>query len=934
MSFRHIRMSPEKYERLKELFNQALELETGQREKWVSEVEDDELRGELTRLIRGDKSAGETLERSPFSAVTPRYEAGAVIGNYKLVKELGRGGMGSVYLAERNDLNGRQAALKIIRSELDSAELLRRFHTEREILAALEHPNIASLYDSGTTESGLPYFVMEYVEGDDIGEYCSRAGLSLEKRIEIFRKVCSAAAYAHSRLIVHRDLKPSNILVTKDGEPKLLDFGIAKFATPESADKPGTATALGMMTPSYASPEQLRGETVGTATDIYSLGVILFELLTGSLPYDITGKRIDEIVRAVCETEPERPSSVVSGSFGPNARTAKDRPRETNEKSENRPKHAAAASAKMLRGDLDNILLKALRKDPERRYATVDQFSDDLRRHLEGLPMTARPDTFSYRASKFIKRNRAAVVGSGLVAAALVAGVIGTTWQAYKAERERSVAEERFNDVRAIANNVVFRYADELQKISGTTKVQEMLIKDAIEYLDKLSKDAAGNVELSRELAKAYLKIGDLQGGISGASGTGDVGKAIDNIRKAVAILENAAKNSGDAELLADLRDAYSDLGQTLARAGDDEKTKYLKLALETADKVVAKDPQNIDNRLAAATCHFFLADVTPDEEMANVNKGDVYFGNRAMYLKAAGMIDLILAEAPDHRKALERKVQVDSRLSGGYQMEADAQRQFGNEEKFRELGKLALDHAVEGRTAADKILAMDPDDFDWQYNAEALHWNESLIEALLGNYDKALSIQQAQIAKKQKLADEDPNNADTAHGLAIMYDGIAATYVFKKDFAAAEAYQRKALSIVEGLVKKDEKNIEFVQSRRDLMLNYAANLQSLGKPSEAVAAFRTALEQYKNSPLLKDKPAEAAYYEGLVSERIGNVYKSEADKDPAVRRTQLRSAAEAYSAAIAIWEKPHVTEAFFASNREQIDVVRKKLDECRAALK
>jgi non-specific serine/threonine protein kinase/serine/threonine-protein kinase len=927
-------MSPEKYERLKELFNQALELETGKREKWVNEIEDVELRGELTRLIRGDKSAGDTLEHSPFSAVLPRYEAGAVIGNYKLVKELGRGGMGSVFLAERNDLHGRQAALKIIRSELDSAELLRRFHTEREILAALEHPNIASLYDSGTTESGLPYFVMEYVEGEDIGEYCSRAGLSLEERIELFRKVCSAVAYAHSRLIVHRDLKPSNILVTKDGEPKLLDFGIAKFATPENADQPGTATALGMMTPSYASPEQLRGETVGTATDIYSLGVILFELLTGSLPYDITGKRIDEIVRAVCETEPERPSSVVSGSFGPNARTAKDLPRETNENKKRGQKYHPAASAKMLRGDIDNILLKALRKEPERRYATVDQFSDDLRRHLEGLPVTARPDTFSYRASKFVKRNRTAVVGSGLVAAALVAGVVGTTWQAIKAERERSVAEERFNDVRAIANNVVFKYAEELQKISGTTKVQEMLITDAIEYLDKLSKDAAGNVELSRELAKAYLKIGDLQGGISGASGTGAIGEGIDNIKKAVAILENAAKTSDDAGLLADLRDAYSDLGQTLARAGDDDKTKYLQLSLDTAERLLKADPTNIDHRLSVATGRLLLADVTPDDEMSNMNKGDVYFGNRKMYLKAAEMIDQILAEQPGHRKALERKVQVDSRISGGYQMEADAQRQFGNDAKFRELGANALKFAVSGREAAEKVLALDPDDFDWQYNAAAIRWNESLIEALLGNYDEALAIQNEQIINKEKWAAADPNNADTAHGLAIMYDGIAATYVFKKDFATALEIQQKGISLVESLVHRDPNNIEFIQSRRDLMMNHAANLQNLGRYDDAIAAFRRSLELYKNSPLLKDKPAETAYYEGLVNERLGNVYKEQADRNAAGRTAKILAAADAFRKAIAIWEKPLVTEAFFASNREQIDAVRKKLSECQAALK
>ncbi len=432
-------MSPEKYERLKRLFNEALDIETAKREDWLGEIEDEELRSELTLLLRGDKHSGETFEGSPFSAIGAGFKAGQTIGNYKLIKEIGRGGMGSVYLAEREDLKGRQVAIKIVRSELDSTELLRRFQTEREILAGLEHPNIAALYDSGTTDSGLPYFVMEYVEGEDIADYCDRKNVSLNDRITLFRKACAAVQYAHSRLIVHRDLKPSNILVTKDGEPKLLDFGIAKFTSNESTDKPGTATALGMMTPSYASPEQLRGETVGTATDIYSLGVILFELLTGSLPYNITGKRIDEIVRAVCETEPERPSSVVSGSFGPNARTAKEKPRETNEKASH-SRHSAAASSKMLRGDIDNILLKALRKEPERRYSTVEQFSDDLRRHVEGLPVTARADTFSYRASKFITRNRTAVVGTGVLALAAdrwccrnyLAGLQGRTRTSYR----------------------------------------------------------------------------------------------------------------------------------------------------------------------------------------------------------------------------------------------------------------------------------------------------------------------------------------------------------------------------------------------------------------------------------------------------------------------------------------------------------------------
>ncbi len=292
-------------------------------------------------------------------------------------------------------------------------------------------------------------------------------------------------------------------------------------------------------------------------------------------------------------------------------------------------------------------------------------------------------------------------------------------------------------------------------------------------------------------------------------------------------------------------------------------------------------------------------------------------------------MIDQIVAEVPQHRKALERKVQVDSRLSGGYQMEADAQRQFENEEKFRELGAKALEYAVSGRVAADKVLAMEPDNFDWQYNASALRWNESLIEALVGNYDKALAIQNEQIIKKEKLAAADPNDADTAHGLATMYDGIAATYVFKKDFAPALDFQKKAIGVIDGLVKRDAENIEFVQSRRDIMMNYAANLQNLDRYDEAISTFRLAIDQYKNSPLLEEKHAETAYYEGLVNERLGNVYKQQADRHIGNRSTKLRSAADAFRKAIAIWERPIVTEAFFSSNTEQIDAAKKKLAEC-----
>lgn len=911
-------MSPEQYEKLKKLFNEALELDEAARAEFAARVDDAELRAELEKLLAGDVNAADTLEHSPIAAFISTARTGDVIGRYKITGELGKGGMGSVFLAERTDLKGRPVALKIIRREVDSAEMLSRFQTERDILATLEHPNIARFLDSGTTDEGLPFFVMEYVEGEDIDAYCASRGLSLKSRLEIFRKVCAAVGYAHSRLIVHRDLKPSNILVTKDGEPKLLDFGIAKFASLEPADTPGTATALGMMTPKYASPEQLRGETVGTSTDIYSLGVILFELLTGTLPYDIGGKRIDEIIRAVCETEPERPSSAVSHA-GTNT--------DANSVKATGARHAgvrtnAPSNPKLLRGDLDNILLKALRKEPERRYPTVEQFSEDIRRHLDGLPVTARADTFSYRASKFVRRNRGAVISAGVVAAVLLAGVVGTAWQAVRAEQARVKAEERFADVRAIANNVVFKYYDEIAKTPGTTKVREMLITDAIEYLDRLSRDAADNVELSRELAKAYLRIGDLQAGIGGPSSIGDISSGIENMQKAVALLEAAAGRSQDPELLGDLRDAYSDLGQTLNRAGDDRKTEYLQKAVAVAERLVRDDPNNADKRLELAVNHIFLGDITPDDETVLVNKGDVYFGSKAEYLKAMEMIDAVLASDPGHRKALERKMQAGSRLSANYQMAADAQGTLGNAEKKRELALKALEYGSAARVAAEKVLSFEPDNFDLQYNVSALRWNESLIQALLGEHQKALEIQAREIADAEKIVAADPNDADSAHALAVRYDGISATHTFMKNYTEAMAAQQKALEITGRLTAKDPQNLEFLQTNRDIGLNLAATLGNLGRTEESVAKFRSVIAEFKRSALMAGKDAEVAYYEGLVHERIGNEFK---------RSKRLAMAAAEYRKAIELWRSPKVTEAFFSKNSDQINAVERKLAECEA---
>jgi serine/threonine-protein kinase len=351
------------------------------------------------------------------------------------LREINHGGMGTVYLAERDDdIYQKRVAIKILRGGFYSTELRRRFYEERRILARLDHPNITKLIDGGTTDDGSPYYVMDYVEGLALDDYSERNDLSTGERLRLFRQVCEAVQYAHRNLVIHRDLKPSNILVNAEGVPQLLDFGIAKvFQEEEQAE--ATRTNLRVMTPEYASPEQLNGKAVTTASDIYSLGVILYELLTGSRPFHFKADSLEEIIRAICETNPPKPSEVKSeppasagGSYGLADASSNTRPL------------TQAVLTKALKGDLDNIVLKALSKEPERRYSSVEQFSEDIRRHLEGLPVLARPDTFHYRVSKFVRRNKLGVAMAAGVALFLLAGAIAIVRQTHVAARAAQVA--------------------------------------------------------------------------------------------------------------------------------------------------------------------------------------------------------------------------------------------------------------------------------------------------------------------------------------------------------------------------------------------------------------------------------------------------------------------------------------------------------------
>ncbi|MGH9846475.1 MAG: serine/threonine-protein kinase, partial [Blastocatellia bacterium] len=386
--------------RVEELFHAALERDASSRAEFLRQACDDNrvLREEVEALLEALRDSPEFIvadhpltafDAQPQPPVTPQM--GEHVGPYRLVREIGYGGMGAVWLAERDDAQFRkQVAIKLIKPGLgqtgNAGAVARRFREERQILARLEHPNIARLIDGGET-NGLPWLALEYVEGERIDQYCQRRGLSLDQRLELFRTVCSAVHYAHQNLVVHRDLKPANILITKDGAPRLLDFGIARLLDAEGAGRDATLTGQRMMTLDYASPEQVRGLPITTASDVYSLGVILYEMISGRRPFDLENQSLTGAVRIISEVEPVKPSLAVEPE----------------------------KQRRELAGDLDDIVLMALRKEPARRYASVEQFSNDIRRHLERLPVTASPATLAYRGMKFVRRNQVFVVATALV---------------------------------------------------------------------------------------------------------------------------------------------------------------------------------------------------------------------------------------------------------------------------------------------------------------------------------------------------------------------------------------------------------------------------------------------------------------------------------------------------------------------------------------
>ncbi len=438
----------ERRELIDAVFDAALDRPTAERMAWLVERcgDDRGLLREVEKLLDAHARTSGILDRwppIPVRASVAEVQPEGRFGPYRVLRELGRGGMGVVYLAERDDGHfRRRVAVKLLRYGPHADELYRRFIAERQILASLDHPNIAQLLDGGVTDGDLPYLVMEYVDGVPIARYCDERRLDVEARIRLFCDVCAAVHHAHQNLIVHRDLKPSNIFVTRDGQVKLLDFGIAKVLGPALAgvDPHETRTGFRIMTPEYASPEQVRGDAVTTASDVYALGVVLYELLAGSLPYRLATASPHEIAQVICEREPERPSSRVTSQEAVPHLDDVARTRTATDVGLTRGT-TPERLRRQLRGDLDAIVMMALRKEASRRYGSADMLAEDLHRHLQGLPVLAHRGSRWYRARKLIAHHRIEAIAAAAVLLSVLGGAGLALRQAQRAEGERIRAE-------------------------------------------------------------------------------------------------------------------------------------------------------------------------------------------------------------------------------------------------------------------------------------------------------------------------------------------------------------------------------------------------------------------------------------------------------------------------------------------------------------
>jgi non-specific serine/threonine protein kinase/serine/threonine-protein kinase len=846
-------MTPDRLRQIRTVFEALVELAPENRAGILTESRrtDPALVAEVELLLAAHQRRGDFLEQpiANLHSTPPSEEAGpdlagSRIGSYEIIREIGRGGMGTVYEAMRIDGSFRKrVAIKVIRATLLTELLQERFRRERQILAGLDHPNIAHILDGGTTEAGLPFFVMEYVAGVRIDVYCRVHRLDIDGRLDLFSRVCDAVQYAHDHLIVHCDLKPGNILVTPEGGVKLLDFGIAKIlADPANSGPAARAASALILTPEYASPEQVLGRPITTATDVYLLGVLLYELLTGVHPMHDSGPLPHEVMRAVCERDPMRPSAAVMSGIAANAERG-----------------SAQKLRRRLKGELDDIVMWALQKDPRRRYSSVAEFHTDTERYRRGLPVLAEGDRLSYRTEKFLRRNRFAVTAVAVIILSLTAGILVSAREASRARREqraaerardqtavqqtraeqkadeagqqralaeleRARAERRLGDLRALVTTLLFDLHDGIRDLAGSAPARRLVLAKAQQYLEILSRESSGDLQLQRELASAYEKTGDL---LHDAVGPGAAdSSSLANYQKAFQLRQSLARRPKP-----DLA-AQRDLAFSLSKVGDGQffngqtalALADYRQALTMQESVLRLDPSDAESQKVAGY-------IQNRRCIVLAASGDAVHAVQACR-SSIGYLDpaaLILS----HDRLVRRTL-------------ASTCAAFGN--LLRHLNQVpeALTQLAKASALFEALAKEQPNNVEYRrliaytqiYAAQALLAQEDRVGAM-ATYAKA-------VASMQTLMSIDPSDSKAPAGLALALTRMSAEMKKAGDLANAEKAGGEAIELMRAVAERPGAGAYEWNDYANALLK--PEIESLRQPAKALELALRANRATKDS--------------------------------------------------------------------------------------
>ena len=713
---------------------------------------------------------------------------GSHVGPYRIIGQLGEGGMGLVFLGDRDDHQfNKRVAIKVLKHAEDWSAAQRRFQLEREVLAAFDHPAIVRLLDAGLTANGMPCVITEYVEGVPLDQYCAKNLPAIAGRLRLFLEVCSAVHYAHQRLVVHCDIKPVNILVTPEGRPKLLDFGIGKLLQGQPETR--IESAGGPLTLGHASPEQLLGRPVTTATDIYALGLTLYEILTGRRPHP--SSNIAELVYKVTCTDPELPSE--------------------------------ASHNPKLGGDLDAVVLKAMARDPAARYAGVAELADDISRHLNSLPVSVLSGSTRYRVSKFVLRNRRIAIPAFLGIVLLIGALVAAAFAGVVARRQQARAERRFEEVHQLVNVILFELYDAASKIPGATPLQEQMVKRSTEYLDRLSAEARGNLPLALDVIDAYIKFGDIQGNPYQPN-LGDTAAALASYQKALNIASGLAKKyPANTQLQHSAAKAHQEMADVLVMLGrSKEGLDHVRQAVSIFEKLAKNDPKNIEATMDLASCLEGLGDQLGHPGL--ISLGDEQ-GAVIAYNKSLENWQAALSQNAGNVRVRRASAVLLMKIAD---IEDDRGKPLDALKMYRQA------------SAAAQSLPSDPK------SRRVVSMLERKLGASLGavgNREEAEQHLFRALSESEATSAADPLNARARLDVAVCWNTLGDFYDTTGNTSHALTSFAKTTDLLEALARSDPSNTRYPTQLSDVLLHTGELLYKSGHKPEAAHQTQRGLE-------------------------------------------------------------------------------------------